>query len=72
MKTDLDSLMHAHNLDALLVIGPAQHNPAMTYLTGGGHLTSAVLVKRRGEPAVLFYQPMEREEAAAPGCPPAT
>jgi len=69
MKTDLDSLMHAHNLDALLVIGPAQHNPAMTYLTGGGHLTSAVLVKRRGEPAVLFYQPMEREEAAATGLP---
>ncbi len=69
MKTDLDSLMHAQNLDALLVIGPAQHNPAMTYLTGGGHLTNAVLVKRRGEAAVLFYQPMEREEAAATGLP---
>ncbi len=69
MKTDLDSLMLAQNLDALLVIGPAQHNPAMTYLTGGGHLTSAVLVKRRGEAAVLFYQPMEREEAAATSLP---
>ena len=69
MKTDLDSLMQSQNLDALLVIGPAQHNPAMRYLTGGGHLTHAVLVKRRGEKAVLFYQPMEREEAAATGLP---
>ncbi len=69
MKTDLDSLMQTHNLDALLVLGPAQHNPAMTYLTGGGHITGAVLVKRRGEDAVLFYNPMEREEAAATGLP---
>ncbi len=69
MKTDLDTLMQAQNLDALLVVGPAQHNPSMTYLTGGAHLTHAVLVKRRGEQAVLFYQPMEREEAAATGLP---
>ncbi|GAB4535770.1 MAG: Xaa-Pro peptidase family protein [Anaerolineales bacterium] len=59
--------MQSRNLDALLVVGPAQHNPAMTYLTGGGHVTSAVLVKWRGEEAVLFYNPMEREEAAATG-----
>lgn len=69
MKTDLDSLMQSRNLDALLVVGPAQHNPAMTYLTGGGHVTNAVLVKRRGEQPVLFYNPMEREEAAATGLP---
>ncbi len=69
MKTNLDSLMQSHNLDALLVLGPAQHNPAMTYLTGGGHITDAVLVKKHGEEAVLFYHPMEREEAAATGLP---
>ncbi len=67
MKSDIDSLLSQHDLDALLVIGPAQHNPPMTYLTGGGHLTHAVLVRRRGEEPVLFYQPMEREEAAATG-----
>jgi len=36
MKSDIDSLMQAQNIDALLVVGPAQHNPPMVYLTGGG------------------------------------
>ena len=49
--------MQANQLDALLVTGPGQHNPAMVYLTGGGHLTSADLIKERGEEAVLFYNP---------------
>jgi Xaa-Pro aminopeptidase len=67
MKTDLDRLMLERNLDAILVTGPAQHNPAMYYLTGGGHLTSADLIKPRGGEAVLYYNPMERDEAAASG-----
>jgi Xaa-Pro aminopeptidase len=67
MKSDLDSLMQAHNLDAILVIGPGQHNPPMVYLTGGGHLTRADLIKKRGEPPVLFCASMEREEGARTG-----
>lgn len=67
MKTDLDRLMQSHNLDALLVTGPAQHNPPMVYLTGGGHLTSADLIKKRGEAPILFYNSMERDEAAKTG-----
>jgi len=67
MKTDLDALMQSHDLDALLVTGPAQHNPPMVYLTGGGHLTSADLIKKRREPPLLFYNPMERDEAAKTG-----
>lgn len=67
MKKDLDALMHAHELDALLVMGPGQHNPDMVYLTGGGHLTSADLVKVRDGKTVLFYSPMERDEAAKSG-----
>lgn len=67
MKSDLDSIMQANNLDVLLVMGPAQHNPAMVYLTGGGHLTAADLIKKRGEPAVLFHAGMERDEAAKTG-----
>ena len=58
MKTDLDALMLSNNLDAILVTGPGQHNPSMVYLTGGGHLTSADLIKILGEDAVLFYNPM--------------
>jgi Xaa-Pro aminopeptidase len=67
MKTDLDSLMQARHLDALLVLGNAEYNPPFTYLTGGGHVAHATLIKKRGEPAVLYCNPMEREEAAKSG-----
>ncbi len=66
MKTDLDSLMQAHNFDALLAFGPGDHNPAMMYLTGGGHFTGELL-KKRGAPPVLFCRTMERDEAAKTG-----
>ncbi|OGO64400.1 MAG: hypothetical protein A2030_00420 [Chloroflexi bacterium RBG_19FT_COMBO_50_10] len=67
MKNDLDALMQTNNLDAILITGPGQHNPAMVYMMGGGHLTNADLVKKRGEGAVLFHYSMERDEAAKSG-----
>jgi Xaa-Pro aminopeptidase len=67
MKTDLDALMQSKALDALMVVGNATHNPPMYYLTGGGHVSAATLIKKRGEPAVLFCNDMEREEAARSG-----
>jgi Xaa-Pro aminopeptidase len=67
MKSDIDNLMQERDIDAILVAGPGQHNPPMYYLTGGAHLTNAILVKKRGEPAQLFCYPMEREEAARTG-----
>ena len=67
MKSDIDSLMQSKNLNAILVIGNAEHNPPMSYLTGGGHISSAALIKKRGEPAVLFHQDMERDEALKTG-----
>ncbi len=67
MKSDIDALMQANNIDALLVTGPGDHNPGMVYLTGGGHLTGADLIKKRGELAVLFHASMERDEAAKTG-----
>ena len=51
MKTDLDALMQENDLDAILITGPAQHNPAMVYMTGGGHVSYADLIKKRGEAA---------------------
>lgn len=63
MKTDIDSLMQAHDLDALLVTGAAQHNPDMVYFTGIVHVTHADLIKKRGEAPVLFHGSMERDEA---------
>ena len=67
MKSDLDRLMKAQNLDALLITGPTLHNPFMVYFTGTAHITSADLVKRAGEEPVLFFPSMEREEAARTG-----
>jgi Xaa-Pro aminopeptidase len=67
MKSDLDRLMLENKLDAILVTGPARHNPAMYYMTGGGHLTSGDLIKIRERAPVLYYNPMERDEAAATG-----
>lgn len=69
MRNDLDALMQAHNLDALLITGAAMHNPAMVYLTGIHHVSIADLIKKRGETPVLWCNPMEREEAAHTGLP---
>jgi len=67
MKSDLDHLMKEAEIDALFIIGSAAHNPAMTYFTGLVHVGEGYLLKKRDEAPVLFYMPMEREEAAQTG-----
>lgn len=67
MKSDMDALMQSRNLDAILIVGHAEHNPPMYYMTGGGHVSHAALIKIKGEPAVLFCNDMEREEAVKSG-----
>ncbi len=67
MKSDLDVLMQQHKLDAFLVTGPAMHNAAMHYFTGPVHLGAADIIKVRGQEPLLFYNPMERDEAARTG-----
>jgi len=67
VKSDIDKIMQMKNLDVILVLGNAEHNPPMYYFTGGGHVSNAVLFKKRGEPAVLYCNAMEREEAARSG-----
>jgi Xaa-Pro aminopeptidase len=59
--------MQSKNLDAILVIGNGDHNPAMVYLTGGGHFGGAALFKKRDGNAVLLCNDMERDEAAKSG-----
>jgi Xaa-Pro aminopeptidase len=39
----------------------------MVYMTGPIHMTSGDLIKKRGSDPVLFYNPMERDEAAKTG-----
>ena len=67
MKSDLDALMQARNLDALLIFGDAENNPPMYYFVGGGHVSGALLIKKVGKEPVLFYNDMERDEAAKSG-----
>ena len=67
MKSDIDALMEKKNLDAILVLGNAENNPPMYYLTGGGHVSAATLIKKRGEGAVLYCNDMERDEAVKSG-----
>lgn len=67
MKSDIDTLMQARNLDALIVFGNAEHNPPMYYFTGGGHVSHATIIKKRGEEPIYFHADMERDEAAKSG-----
>ncbi len=67
MKSELDDLMQSHNLAAILVIGSADHNPPMVYLTGGRHISDATLIMKPGGDTVLFCNNMERDEAAKTG-----
>lgn len=67
MKSDVDQLMREAGLDALLITGPVAHNPNKAYFTGLVHVTSGYLLKKVGEPPVLFHRSMERDEAAHSG-----
>jgi Xaa-Pro aminopeptidase len=67
MKSDLDRHMEAAKIDALLVRGSAQHNPAMQYFTGPIHTTRGFLLKVAGKDPVLFHRDMERDEAVRSG-----
>lgn len=67
MKSDLNQYLSENQIDALWITGPAQHNPPMYYLTGGGHLTKADVIMRAGSAPILCHAPMERDEAANTG-----
>jgi Xaa-Pro aminopeptidase len=69
VRRDLDRLMAERNLDAIIVEGPdgfASANPDFNYLVGGVHLTGTV-IKKRGEPAMIVYRTMERQQAEETG-----
>lgn len=69
MKSDIDRLMAERNLDAIVVEGPdglGNANPDFNYFVNGEDL-SGVVLKRRGEPAMLVYGVMERQQAEATG-----
>ncbi|GAB4470544.1 MAG: Xaa-Pro peptidase family protein [Anaerolineae bacterium] len=67
MKTDIDGLMAQRGIDAMVIMGESVGNHALRYMTGGAKVSHAMVVKKRGEPALLICNPMEREEAARSG-----
>ena len=69
MKSDLDALMQARNLDALLVFGDAEHNPPMYYFVGGGHVSVAEQVLAKHLAAFELSRRLGRAEHAQAGRP---
>ena len=59
MKSDLDALMKARNVDAILVFGDAEHNPPMYYFVGGRHVSGALLIKKVRDEPVLFHNDIQ-------------
>ena len=66
MKSDLDALMEEKKLDAIMVFGNAEYNPPMYYLTGGGQVSSAILIKKPAFDGYLI--PKERYGAVEGIC----
>jgi Xaa-Pro aminopeptidase len=69
MKQDIDKLMADRNLDAILIQGKVLGNPPLLYMLKGVHMTSALVIQKRGEEPVLIVGPMERDTAASVGYP---
>jgi len=67
MKSDLDRLMIERELDAIVVSGKMNGNPALYYAANGARLINGWVIKRRGKERVLMSSAIDREEAAASG-----
>ncbi len=67
MKKDLDGLMIKHNVDCLIITGAGDHNPDLYYFTGGVHLTHADIIKIVGRDPIIFYHPIEKDNAEKSG-----
>ena len=67
MKNEIDGLMKANQIAAILITGAADHNPAMVYFTGLTHISHGDLVKKPDEKGVLFHGAFERDEAEKSG-----
>lgn len=69
MKSDLDKLMEARGLDALLIAGGEGYSEVRDYLSNGAHITGGFIVKKRGAEPMLIVSGMETEEAKKSGFP---
>jgi Xaa-Pro aminopeptidase len=67
MKQDLDRLMEERGLNALVVVGKMNGNPALYYLANGAKVISGHVIKKREEEPMFLCSSIDREEAAASG-----
>ena len=69
MKTDLDQLMAARDLQAIVVVGDELYSAERDYLSNGARITGGLVIKRRGTAPVLVVNAMEIDEARRSGLP---
>jgi Xaa-Pro aminopeptidase len=67
MLSDLDRIMRARDIDALLVPMHEAIHPSFRWITRSAKVTRGYAVKLAGRDPLLISYPMEREEAAATG-----
>lgn len=67
MKADLDRLMAARGLDALIVAGGEEYSAIRDYMTNGAHITGGLILKKRDGNPMLIVSGMELEEAMKSG-----
>ncbi|MDQ7036352.1 MAG: M24 family metallopeptidase, partial [Anaerolineae bacterium] len=67
MKSDIDALMKARNLDAIFVTGGEGQNVLRYYMTNGAALSGGYVIQKYGEKPMLIINPMEAEEAKKTG-----
>ena len=67
MKSDIDRLMAARDLAAIIVAGDEHVNPYRHYLTNGADVTGGLVIKKHGADPVMIVNGMEIEEAAKSG-----
>ncbi|MBI2213420.1 MAG: M24 family metallopeptidase [Acidobacteria bacterium] len=69
MLSDLDSILRAHEIEALIVPMHEAMHPSFRWLSRGAKLTKGFVVKKVGDEPLLIHFPMERDEAASAGLP---
>ena len=67
MKADLDQLMVARRLQAIVVVGDELYSAERDYLGNGARVSGGLVVKTHGSAPVMIVSPMEVEEARSSG-----
>jgi Xaa-Pro aminopeptidase len=67
MLLDLDTLMHARGIDAVIVPMHESAHAAFRWISRGAKVTRGYAIKLVDRPTLLLAYPMERDEAAATG-----